>query len=222
MCAKATVSNVDMGKVAVESPALTTRGTCLASLQSIQDVDWTRCLTNNILEAYEILGIGAARTLIVQELTKIMSCDGSYVAFPHIWSVADCIVFRGFPMRFSRHGQNRVDTSILQRASFEESAEQLVNASMFCESDPLQGITPNLILGQVVPAGTGSVGVHSDMQKTRIDGVETLVNAAKIDLDMTPSIVTSRAMDKVDKDRVDSRTGMMRPWTRRVRRIEQD
>jgi hypothetical protein len=42
-----------------------------------------------------------------------MSCDGSYVAFPHIWAVADCIVFRGFPMRFSRHGQNRVDTSIL-------------------------------------------------------------------------------------------------------------
>ena len=126
---------------------LTTRGTCLAALQTIDSVDWSRCVTNDILEAYETLGIGAARTLVIQELTKIMSCDGSYVAFPHIWAVADCIVFRGFPMRFSRHGQNRVDTSILQRASFEESAEQLVNAALFCETDPLQGITPNLIMG---------------------------------------------------------------------------
>lgn len=60
-----------------------------------------------------MLGIGATRVLINQELTKIMSCDGSYVAFPHIWAVTDCVVFRGFPMRFSRHGQNRVDISLL-------------------------------------------------------------------------------------------------------------
>lgn len=97
-------------------------------------------------------------------------------------------------MRFSRHGQNRVDTSILQRASFEESAEQLVNAAIFCEDDPLQGITPNLIIGQVVPAGTGSVGVHGEWQKSKIEGVDTLMNAASIDLDMTPSVVTAKTM----------------------------
>jgi DNA-directed RNA polymerase beta' subunit len=180
-------------------------------------VDWTRCVTNDILEAFDTLGIGAARTLVVQELTKIMSCDGSYVAFPHIWAVADCIVFRGFPMRFSRHGQNRVDTSILQRASFEESAEQLVNASLFCETDPLQGITPNLILGQVVPAGTGTVGVHSDLIASK-GGVETLAKAATIDLDMDPSVVTSKTMEVVNSDRVDPKTGTMREWTRRVKR----
>ncbi len=178
------------------------------------------------METYDLLGIGAARTLIVQELTKIMSCDGTYVAFPHVWAVADCIVFRGFPMRFSRHGQNRVDTSILQRASFEESAEQLVNAAMFSETDPLQGITPNLILGQVIPAGTGSIGVHSD--RTTKGGMETLAPAASIDLSldqditMNPKLVAHSTMEQTDRDRVDARTGLMRPWTRRLRREHKD
>jgi DNA-directed RNA polymerase beta' subunit len=189
-------------------------------LQTIERVEWRKCLTNDILETYELLGIGAARTLIVQELTKIMSCDGTYVAFPHVWAVADCIVFRGFPMRFSRHGQNRVDTSILQRASFEESAEQLVNAAMFSESDPLQGITPNLILGQVIPAGTGSIGVHTD--KVTRNGMETLAPAAVIDIDMNPRVVAHSTMEQTDRDRIDNRTGLARPWTRRLRREKRD
>ncbi len=46
-----------------------------------------------------------------------------------------------------------------------------------------------MILGQVVPAGTGSVGVHSEIMKTSVEGLETLVNAATIDLDMDPSVV---------------------------------
>ena len=178
------------------------------------------------METYDALGIGAARTLIVQELTKIMSCDGTYVAFPHVWAVADCIVFRGFPMRFSRHGQNRVDTSVLQRASFEESAEQLVNAALFSEQDPLQGITPNLILGQVIPAGTGSIGVHSD--RTTKGGMETLAPAASIDLSldqditMNPKLVAHSTMEQTDRNRVDNRTGLVRAWTRRVKRMPRD
>jgi hypothetical protein len=110
---KAVSSDIEAGQVCLSRGVLTTRGTCLAALQTIPLADWTKCVTNDILEAYEVLGIGAARTLVVQELMKIMSCDGTYVSFPHIWAVADCIVFRGFPMRFSRHGQNRVDTSVL-------------------------------------------------------------------------------------------------------------
>jgi DNA-directed RNA polymerase beta' subunit len=110
---KAVLSDLDDGVASKVHGVLTTRGTCLAQLQTLDKVDWRKCLSNDILETYATLGIGAARTLIVQELTKIMSCDGTYVAFPHVWAVADCIVFRGFPMRFSRHGQNRVDTSVL-------------------------------------------------------------------------------------------------------------
>jgi len=213
---RAVSSGIEQGQVCFSRGVLTTRGTCLADLQTVEKVDWAKCVTNDILEAYDTLGIGAARTLVVQELMKIMSCDGTYVAFPHILAVADCIAFRGFPMRFSRHGQNRVDTSILQRASFEESAEQLVNAALFCEKDPLQGITPNLIIGQVVPAGTGTVGVHSDVIEVE-GGVEKLARAATIDLDMNPSLISRQTMEQVFADKVDKRTGEMMPWTKRVK-----
>lgn len=92
-----------------------------------------------------------------------------------------------------------------------------MNASLFCETDPLQGITPNLILGQVVPAGTGTVGVHSDLISSK-GGVETLAKAATIDLDMDPLVVTSKTMQAVNADRVDPKTGTMREWTKRVKR----
>jgi hypothetical protein len=75
-----------------------------------------------------------------------------------------------------------------------------------------------LILGQIIPAGTGSVGVHSDIVSK--NGVETLAKAAMIDLDMNPGLVAHMTMDSLDKDRVNPKTGLMRPWTKRVKRVD--
>lgn len=56
-----------------------------------------------------------------------------------------------------------------------------MNASIFCEREPMQGITPNLILGQVVPAGTGSLGVAPGRVSVA-PGVEALARGEAIDL----------------------------------------
>ncbi len=58
-------------------------------------------------------------------------------------------------MRASRHGQNRVNTGVLQRCSFEESAYILIDSAYFSERDYLKGLTPNLMMGQISPIGTG-------------------------------------------------------------------
>ena len=69
----------------------------------------------------------------------------------------------------------------------------------------------------MIPAGTGSVGVHSDVVASH--GVEALAKAARIDLEMDPGVVAHATMDAVNSDRVDGKTGLMREWTRRVKRM---
>jgi DNA-directed RNA polymerase II subunit RPB1 len=55
----------------------------------------------------------------------------------------------------TRHGINRVDTGALRKCSFEETVEILLEAAVYAESDPLKGITENIIMGQLGPFGTG-------------------------------------------------------------------
>lgn len=62
---------------------------------------------------------------------------------------------RGILTSITRHGINRVDTGPLRKCSFEETVEILLEAAVFSEKDPLQGISENVIMGQLAPYGTG-------------------------------------------------------------------
>ena len=53
-------------------------------------------------------------------------------------------------------------SSVLARAAFEETGKHLLNASIRGEVDDLTGIIENIIIGQPIPLGTGSVGVKMD------------------------------------------------------------
>jgi DNA-directed RNA polymerase beta' subunit len=63
-------------------------------------------------------------------------------------------------MSIDRHGINRSDIGPFARASFEETTEQLVNASMWAEVDNLNGVSANVMLGSMHNGGTGAFDVH--------------------------------------------------------------
>ena len=62
----------------------------------------------------------------------------------------------------TRHGINRVETGPLRKCSFEETVEILLEAAVYAETDPLKGITENIIMGQLAPFGTGSFDLVID------------------------------------------------------------
>jgi DNA-directed RNA polymerase subunit beta' len=45
--------------------------------------------------------------------------------------------------------------SFLSAASFQETAKVLINASLTGKIDPLEGLKENVIIGRLIPAGTG-------------------------------------------------------------------
>ena len=75
--------------------------------------------------------------------------------------LANALTFRGMCMATSRHGQNRVDTGLLMRCSFEETTDLLLGAAYSKERDDLRGLTQAIMLGNLAPIGTGTFGIQS-------------------------------------------------------------
>ena len=141
---------------------LETSGSALADVLTIPGVDAARTYANQFIEILEVFGIEATRTALLRELTQVLAFDGSYVNHRHLALLVDVMTSRGFLMAVTRHGINRADTGALMRCSFEETVEILLDAAAFAELDDCRGVSENLILGQMAPAGTGEFDVYLD------------------------------------------------------------
>lgn len=151
-----TVNPMTQALVKQKEWVIDTSGTALQALWFLDAVDWTRTVSNDLNEIYELLGVEAALQVLYTEITRILSF-GTYVNPRHIAMLCNTMVFRGYLMPMSRHGINHIDTGVTQRASFEESMEMIMNAAAFGEYDPLLGVTENVMVGEPVPMGTGHV-----------------------------------------------------------------
>jgi DNA-directed RNA polymerase II subunit RPB1 len=141
---------------------LETSGSSLAAVLSIPGVDASRTYSNQFIEIFEVFGIEAARTAVLRELTQVLAFDGSYVNHRHLALLVDVMTVRGYLTPVTRHGINRADNGALMRCSFEETVEILLEAAAFGELDDCRGVSENLILGQMAPAGTGEFDVYLD------------------------------------------------------------
>ena len=139
-----------------------TEGSNLKEILDMDGIDHVRTTTNNIHEIGEVLGIEAARQAIIDEAQKTLSEQGLSVDVRHIMLVADIMTSEGHVKSIGRHGISGEKSSVLARAAFEETGKHLLNASIRGEVDDLTGIIENIIIGQPIPLGTGSVGVKMD------------------------------------------------------------
>ena len=139
-----------------------TEGSNLKEVLSMEGIDQVRTTTNNIHEIGQVLGIEAARQSIIDEAQKTLSEQGLSVDVRHIMLVADIMTSEGVVKSIGRHGISGEKSSVLARAAFEETGKHLLRASIRGEVDDLTGIIENIIIGQPIPLGTGSVGVKMD------------------------------------------------------------
>lgn len=134
-----------------------TEGSNFAEILKTPGVDKKRTVTNNIREIEEVLGIEAARNAIISEAIKTLEEQGLDVDKRHIMLVADMMTSGGEVKQIGRHGISGEKASVLARASFEITVKHLIDACVRGETDRLDGIIENVIAGQPIPLGTGSV-----------------------------------------------------------------
>ncbi len=136
---------------------LYTEGSNLAEVIKVPGVDFARTKTNNIHEVAEVLGIEAARNVIIEEAMGVLEEQGLDVDIRHIMLVADLMTATGEVKQIGRHGVSGEKPSVFARAAFEVTVKHLLEASLRGEQDILRGVAENVIIGQEIPLGTGSL-----------------------------------------------------------------
>jgi len=143
---------------------LYTEGSNLQDALEIDGVNPHKIYTNNLREIYQVLGIEATRNAIIKEAMNVLREQGMDVDIRHIVLVADMMTTDGSISQIGRHGISGSKNSALARAAFEVTIKHLLGAGIAGTKDPLRGITENVILGQLIPLGTGSIDLLMNPQ----------------------------------------------------------
>lgn len=162
------VSKYDKNTMSIVSEkkwVLETAGTNMLDVLGLKEVDAVKTVSNDINEIYELFGIEAARQALYNELNSVISDAGLYVNYRHIALLVDTMTNKGYLLSIDRHGINRADIGPFAKCSFEETTDMLIKAGIFAEVDKINGVSANIMLGQIAPAGTGDTEILIDEWK---------------------------------------------------------
>jgi DNA-directed RNA polymerase subunit A" len=151
------IKRIIIRKEPKEGYVIYSEGSNLEKVLEIEGVDPYRTTTNDIQAVGRVLGIEAARNMIIQEAHNTLSEQGLDVDMRHIMLVADVMTSDGSIKAIGRHGVSAEKESVLSRAAFEITVSHLLQASRRGETDTLGGVAENIIVGQPVNLGTGAV-----------------------------------------------------------------
>lgn len=140
-----------------------TDGSNLMEIMANPNIDPYRTTTNDIYEIYTTLGIEAARNALNNEIMEVIK--ESSVNYRHLSLLIDTMTCKGALMSIDRHGINRGDVGPLAKSSFEETTDMLIKASIFSEQDRINGVSANIMLGQLPPCGTGDSEILLDEEE---------------------------------------------------------
>jgi len=141
-------------------------GGTLIDLLSLEDCNATETSNDNMWDIHDCLGVEATRAFLVDEFTKIMSFDGSWVNPKHIMLLADRMTLDGTISAVNRYGMNRDMYGPLAKASFEETVQNFLLSSIYGETDDLKGVSAAIITGRSPAIGaTGITEILVDLKK---------------------------------------------------------
>ena len=159
------VVKIDSAYIKKETWVLDTTGTNLITALSLDYIDVTRTISNDIQEIYKVLGIEAARVAILTELSEVMEFDNTYINYHHLIMLADRMTASAKMVSIFRHGINNDDIGPIAKASFEETPEMFLKAARHAELDEMRGVSANVMCGQEGYFGTSNFQVLLDMNK---------------------------------------------------------
>ena len=170
------VIKLDSAYTKKETWVLDTTGTNLITALSLDYIDVTRTISNDIQEIYKVLGIEAARVAIFNELSEVLEFDNTYINYHHLIMLADRMTASAKMVSIFRHGINNDDIGPIAKASFEETPEMFLKAARHAELDEMRGVSANVMCGQEGYFGTSSFQVLLDMNKMIKFGGEAKYN----------------------------------------------
>lgn len=137
-----------------------TYGSNLKEIMKIPEVDYTKVYTNDIYEVEKVLGIEAARNVILREISEIFRQQGLDVDIRHFMLLADVLTWYGEYMGVTRYGLHAEKYSTLAKAAFETPIQNIVRSAMLGIEDDFKTSIENLVTNQIIPLGTGLFKIY--------------------------------------------------------------
>lgn len=177
---KDAVECVDGKYSAKEIWVLDTVGSNLRAMLANKDIDATRTISNDITEVKNVLGIEAARQVIMNEMNETFQTSGS-LQYHHMCLLVDRMTYNRKPVQIYRHGILSDNIGPIAKASFEQTPQNFLEAAMFGMLDEVRGVSANVMCGQEGIYGTNMSQVLLDMEKLHALSVEKLIEKKPVD-----------------------------------------
>jgi DNA-directed RNA polymerase II subunit RPB1 len=165
---------------------LYTEGTALLRVLTHPHVDPVRTITNDIVEVNQVLGIEAARYVLLQEMLEVNAQVG-YINHRHLNLLADTMSHYGELRAVSRHGICKAPTGPLMKAAYEKTVDIFFDAACFSETDYMTDMSSNILVGRPARCGTGLMDLRMDVPSLPVQVTHTM--GAGLDLMSYPSPV---------------------------------
>ena len=150
----------------IREHVIVTSGINMKDLKSFKGIDFERTICNDVLTTYKLYGVEAARNLLLYELRSTFNAGGSdNINYNHLALLVDFMTHTGDITSIDRHGLTKLDIDPMSKASFEKTMEHFINAAVFNESDKLKSVSSKIMVGQVIPGGTGAFDISLDTEK---------------------------------------------------------
>jgi DNA-directed RNA polymerase beta' subunit/intein/homing endonuclease len=160
---------------------ITTKGSNIADVFGHPSIDGVRCSTNDIIETYNVLGLEAAKIIMLNETVEVLSASGVLITHHHLAVLVDKMVAHGHLMSIDRRGLKQFSKSAIAKISFEESVEQILHAAKYGISDSAENVSASIMIGKCFKGGTNTFDLLLDESKigVKTEDVLTAISAFK-------------------------------------------
>ena len=150
---------------------LSATGNNLFDILCRSNIDTSRTSSSDPNDMYSIFGIEAARFQIQYQLNLVFLGTKVNMSPRHLDLLCDKMCQHGEIMPINRHGLKKENIGPLAKASFEETTDQLLVASLFGAFDNIKGVSSNIMVGQIPICGTGdsTVLIDEDLLNTNLE-----------------------------------------------------
>ena len=143
-----------------------TDGINLEKIKYIKGVNHKLSCCNDIATIFRLYGIESARQILINEFNQTFNAGGSKsINHNHMSVLIDMMTHTGSITSIDRHGLGKIDYEPIAKASFEKTMDHFLNAAIFNEKDHIESVSSRIMMGRVIPGGTGCFELLLDTNK---------------------------------------------------------
>nr|CCC51227.1 DNA-directed RNA polymerase iii largest subunit [Trypanosoma vivax Y486] len=156
------IGGINRAMISSNGTEVLAEGAELRAVMSLPSVEGSRVTCNHVAVIERVLGIEAARQVIVDEIQNILKAYSLSIDIRHVYLLADLMTQRGVVLGITRYGIQKMNFNVLTLASFERTTDHLYNAAATQRVDRNLSVSDSIIVGKTVPLGTTSFGLLLD------------------------------------------------------------